>query len=143
MRSSTAIRVLLSGLLGLFAGFAVGSAQEAKPDLVAQLFQQEQWEEVVRLAQSTADHSPELEYEYGVSLAHLERWDESRHALLSGARLAPGDKRFAIELAGVAFKQKNYSEAIAYLHHALRLDPKDAYANDFLATLYYLQGNLD
>ena len=31
----------------------------------------------------------------------------------TGQRLAPNDKRFPIELAGVAFKQKKYGEARA------------------------------
>jgi hypothetical protein len=87
--------------------------------------------------------SPEAAYQSGIALAQLERWDEAHAALLAGSRLAPSDKRFLIELAGVAFKQKKLQEAIAYLRRALRLDPGDAYGNDFLATLYFLQGNLE
>jgi tetratricopeptide (TPR) repeat protein len=107
------------------------------------LFEQERWEELARLGQSVPQRSPDFDYEYGIALAHLERWDESRAALLAGSRLAPRDKRFLIELAGVAFKQKKNGEAAGYLRRALRLDPKDAYVNDFLATLYFLQGNLE
>ncbi len=98
---------------------------------------------MVRLAARVPERSADLEYEYGVALAHLERWDEAHGALRTGMRLAPGDKRFPVELAGVAFKQKKYGDAAGYLHHALRLDPHDAYANDFLATVYYLEGNLE
>ena len=29
------------------------------------------------------------------------------------------------------------------LHRALQLDPKDEYANEFLATVYFLEGNLE
>jgi len=108
-----------------------------------QLFEQEHWQELVQLVQSVPDRSAELEYEYGVALAHLERWDEAHQALRAGLRLAPHDKRFSIELAGVAFKQKKYGAAISDLHRALRLDPADAYANDFLATIYYLEGNTE
>ena len=43
----------------------------------------------------------------------------------------------------MAFKQKKYGEAKTYLHRALQLDPKDEYANEFLATVYFLQGNLE
>ncbi|HET6843426.1 MAG TPA: tetratricopeptide repeat protein [Candidatus Angelobacter sp.] len=76
-------------------------------------------------------------------MARLGRLEEARAALVHGSRLAPEDKRFFIELAGVAYKQKKQSEAIAFLHRALRIDPQDEYANDFLATLYFLQGNLE
>jgi hypothetical protein len=122
------------------AGFARDGVEVA---LAQQLFQQEHWEELVQLVPKVAVRSADLDYEYGVALAHLERWDEANEALRTGLRLAPHDKRFPIELAGVAFKQKKYGAAIGYLRRALRLDPKDAYANDFLATLYYLQDDLE
>lgn len=96
---------------------------------------------MVQLLHNIPDRSAEEEYEYGIALAHLEKWPEARQALLRGSRLKPRDKRFPIELAGVAFKQKNSLQAIGYLRRALRLDGKDDYANDFLATLYFLQGN--
>jgi hypothetical protein len=88
-------------------------------------------------------NSADLDYYYGVALAHLERWAEAGNVLDDGQRLAPRDKRFPIELAGVAFKQKKYGEARRDLHRALRLDLKDAYANEFLATIYFLAGNLE
>jgi len=76
-------------------------------------------------------------------LAHLERWDDARRIFLAARRAQPKDKRFPIELAGIAFKQKKYSLSAAYLRAALRLDPKDSYANDFLATVYFLEGNME
>src|SRR5260221_8612197 len=116
---------------------------QADQAALAHLLQQEHWEELLHLVQTVPERSADLEYEYGVALAHLERWDEAHQALRMGLRLAPRDKRFSIELAGVAFKQKKYTAATSYLHRALRLDPHDAYANDFLATIYYLQGNVE
>ena len=119
---------------------------QAQTDLTAaakQLFEQERWPELVQLLQQTPRNSADLDYYYGVALAHLERWDEAGKALSNGERLAPSDKRFPVELAGVAFKQKKYGEAKTYLHRALRLDAKDEYANEFLATAYFLQGNLE
>lgn len=105
--------------------------------------QEERWSELVQRLAPFSNRSAEQEYEYGIALAHLERWDQARAALLRGSRLQPGDKRFFIELAGIAFKQKQNSRAISHLHRALRLDAKDDYANEFLATLYFLQGNLE
>ena len=60
-----------------------------------------------------------------------------------GLRQQPRRQTFSLELAGVCFKQKNYAEAAGYLRRALRLDPEDTYANDFLASVYFLQGNLE
>jgi len=108
-----------------------------------QLFEQERWSDLAQLLQQSPRNSADVDYYYGVALAHLERWAEAGKALSDGLRLAPNDKRFPIELAGVAFKQKKYGETKKYLHRALQLDSKDEYANEFLATAYFLQGNLE
>jgi len=79
----------------------------------------------------------------GMALAQLGRFPEAQTALEAGRRLAPADARFPVELAGIAFKQKNYPFAIRRLRRAVRLAPADAYANDFLATAYFLEGNLE
>jgi len=78
-----------------------------------------------------------------MAFAHLQRWDEARAALVAGRRACPQQKRFPIELAGVAFQQKRYPEAARWIEKALRLDPHDAYANDFAGTVFLLIGNLD
>src|SRR5215472_8918833 len=101
------------------------------------------WQELLNFAEEATQHSPESDYYRGLALAHLERPDDARHAFLNGRRSAPGDKRFPIELAGLEFKQKHYSQATRYLKAALRLDPKDTYANNFLATIYFLESNLE
>jgi tetratricopeptide (TPR) repeat protein len=108
-----------------------------------ELLAQERWQEIVRLAQATPAPSAELDFYLGTALARLGRWEDARKAFQSGAGLRPSDERFPLELAGVAFKQKLYPEAARYLHRALELAPNDSYANDFLGTVYFLQGNLD
>jgi hypothetical protein len=108
-----------------------------------QLFEQERWPELVKLLEQAPRTSADLGYYYGVALAHQQRWEEARQSLAAGRRLAPRDKRFPIELAGVAFKQKKYDRARSELRRALRLDPRDEYANEFLATIYFLDGNLE
>lgn len=128
-------------LLGPWSTFSHAQADQAAP--ADQLFQQERWEELVHLVQALPDRPAELQFKYGVALARLQRWQEAEAALRAGMRLAPADERFPVELAGVSFRQKKYGVATGYLHRALRLDPKDAYANDFLATVYYLRGNLE
>ena len=59
------------------------------------------------------------------------------------SRLWPRDPRFPTELAGVDFKQKKYARAARWLQLALRLNPHDAYVNEFLATIYFLEGNTE
>ena len=76
-------------------------------------------------------------------MAHLGRWDQARAAFLAGRRLRPRDERFPVELGGVAFKQKRYAEAARWLREGLKLAPNDAYANDFLATIYFIEGNTE
>lgn len=117
-------------------------------DQVKQLCKQERWQEVVRLAeadslQSSSSHSPDLDYCYGTALAHQQRWEDAARILQSASRHYPQDKRFPEELAGIAFKQKNYPRAARYLHRALRIDPTDSYAKEFLATVYFLENNLE
>jgi tetratricopeptide (TPR) repeat protein len=80
---------------------------------------------------------------YGAALAHLGRWAEAKAAFETGRRAFSHDARFPVELAGVAFKEKKYAEAQSWLQQALRLSPDDTYANDFLGTVFFLQGNLD
>ncbi len=78
-----------------------------------------------------------------MALARLGRLNAARAVLLSGRRRYPRDPRFPVELAGIAFRQKNYRAAQSELRRALRLNPQDRYANEFLATIYFLQHNLD
>src|SRR5437868_12511825 len=78
-----------------------------------------------------------------MALAKLERWDEARTAFELGRGQYPDDPRFTVELAGIAFKQRRYDDAKRDLRIVLRRDPDDRYANDFLATLYSLDGNTE
>src|SRR5882672_1571245 len=110
---------------------------------IKQLFAEERWEEIVRVAEVEAERSADINYYYGTALARLGRWDEARRAFQIGLSQQPGDKRFSLELAGVCFRQKNYPAAAEHLRRALRLDPADTYANDFLAGVYFLQGNVE
>ncbi len=133
--------VILICLAGSAAGQTspdFGPVQQAK-----QLADKEQWQEVVRLSESVAIRPPELNYLYGTALAHLEHWPQAHQVFRAGERSLPQDERFPLELAGVDFKQKRYAEATSHLQRALRLAPKDPYANEFLATIYFLQGNLE
>src|ERR1700704_6060097 len=80
------------------------------------------WEEAAKLARGSADQPPEFDFLAGLALARLEKWEEAKQAFVAGCRKAPGDSRFLVELAGVAYKQKDLRAAKSHLHAALRLD---------------------
>lgn len=149
-RSSASQRAFVYALavLSLVVTSLVSNAQthDSARDVLAQiqaLFEQQRWPEVVRAIEAAPLRNADLEYFYGSSLAQLGRWDEARRAFLRGRQLLTKDKRFPIELAGVAYRQKHYREATRWLHRGLQIDPNDSYANDFLGTIYFLQGNLE
>lgn len=107
------------------------------------LYEQGKWEDVAREAPEGDDAPAEADFYRGLALAKLRRWDEARAAFAAGARKNPRDERFPVELAGVAYKQNRFREAERELRRALRLAPGDSYAVNFLATIYFLRGNLD
>lgn len=119
------------------------SLESLHPANLQKLANEERWHEIVAQVEATAERSAEIDYYYGLALARLQRWDTARSALTAGGRLAPRDKRFPTELAGIEFVQKRYARAARDLHRALRLDPRDTYVNDFLGTVYFLEGNLE
>lgn len=135
--------LLLLTCLALSASQSSLPQQDSTEATARRLFEAESWPQLATLLEAVPHRSADLEYYYGMALAHLNRMEEAGNALRAGSVLQPGDKKFPIELAGVAFRQKRYNEARRYLRRALRLDPADPYAIDFLATIYFLQGNLE
>jgi tetratricopeptide (TPR) repeat protein len=122
------------------------SAQTPDPNSLArikQLVVEERWQEILSIAEAESAPSADLNYYYGIALARLERLGDAESAFERGRMQQPRDKRFSVELAGIRFKQKKYAEAADFLQRALRLDPADKYANDFLGSVYFLQGNLE
>ncbi|MGA9061881.1 MAG: tetratricopeptide repeat protein, partial [Terracidiphilus sp.] len=120
------------------------AAPQAPSDQVLQKLAGEQrWNDIVLLLEPVAPRTASMDFYLGIALGRLGRWNDAEIALEAGRRLAPHDPRFPVELAGIAFKQKDYPRAIRLLRQALRLAPNDAYANDFLGTAYFLEGNLE
>jgi tetratricopeptide (TPR) repeat protein len=117
----------------------------APPDAshIKQLYSEQKWDEIVRAMQAPSPDHADLDYYYGSALAQRGRLDDARNAFLAGHRIAPKDARFSVELAGVAFKQNQRKQAILWLQRALQIDASDIYTNDFLATIYFLNGNLE
>ena len=135
--------VLLLMSCNTMRGQCPAGALNAPPEQaqIQQAFEQHNWTDVVRFAAPLADRSADAQFEYGLALAHLEKWTEARATLIVGEHACPMQKRFAVELAGIAFELKRYPESASWLRKALKLDPKDDYANNFAGTVYMLMGN--
>jgi tetratricopeptide (TPR) repeat protein len=106
-------------------------------------FDSGQWEEAAKLAHGPEGQSPELDFLRGLALARQQQWNEARNAFAAGHLKSPSDPRFLVELAGVDYKQSNFSAAKRNLRAALRLGSRDSYTRDFLGTVYFLEGNLE
>jgi tetratricopeptide (TPR) repeat protein len=138
-------------ILSLVAALALGlpafaqdiASDQARLPAAQSAFDAGHWEETAKLARGPLDQSPELDFLAGLALARLEKWDEAKLAFDGGFRKAPGDSRFLVELAGIAYKQKDFRTAKKNLHAALTLNPRDSYSREFLATIYFLEGNLE
>lgn len=131
--------VLFCGCLNLIA--QTGRAELPSTLEVQKLAAEQRWEEIVRLLAPMQSRSADMNFYYGSALTRLDRWPEAERAFQAGFRLAPGDPRFPIELAGLAFRQKHYSQAAHRLRQAIKLAPNNSYANNFLGTIYFLQEN--
>ena len=143
-RKGFVILILVAVLaLGLPAFTQEHASDEARLSAARTAFDAGGWEEAARLARGPADQSPDLDLLAGFALARLEKWDEAKAAFEAGAHKAPRDPRFLAELAGIAYKQKDFRTAKNKLHAALRLNPQDSYSREFLATIYFLDGNLE
>jgi len=138
-------------ILSLVAVLALGlpapaqdiASDQARLPAAQSAFDAGHWEEAAKLARGPGGQSPELDLLAGLALARLEKWAEAKNAFDAGFRKAPGDARFLVELAGIAYKQKDFRTAKQNLRAGLRLNPRDSYSREFLATIYFLEGNLD
>ena len=141
--------MLRFGILVFWFCSHLGLAGQTRPaeapaaEKVQQLATEHRWQEITLLLGPLRSRSANLNFYYGTALARLGRWQEAENAFRAGSSLAPNDPKFPIELAGVAFKRKRYPQAARHLRRALKLAPHDDYANDFLGTVYFLQGNLE
>ena len=95
---------------------------------------------LVRMAAAGGDS--DVEFERGMALARQGQLEEAARIFDAARRQFPEDPRFPTELAGVAYREHRAGEAKDLLREALRLNPSDKYGNDFLATLYWNEGNL-
>src|SRR5487761_1162013 len=110
---------------------------------VKKLYDAARWNDVVNAVPESPAETVELELYRGLALAQLQRFREAEQAFRAGLKRSPRDARFFEELAGIAYRQKQFARAKTNLRRALVLAPKDDYANNFIASIYFLEGNLD
>lgn len=123
------------------------AAQTAAPvDKILQvrkLYDAGRWNDVVQTVPESPAESADLELYRGLALAKLQRWEEARKAFEAGFAGHPRNGRFLTELAGIAYRERKYPLAKRYLRQALAIDPHDDYANNFTASIYFLEDNLE
>lgn len=119
------------------------STSTSATQTVKKLYDSAQWTAVLRAVPHATGEPADLILYRALALTQLGRLDAADHALQTGFAAYPRDVRFLEELAGIAYRRKHYRMATRELHRALKLDPHDRYADDFLASIYFLQGNLE
>jgi len=110
---------------------------------VKRLYDAGHWSEVVEALPGGDNENADLQMYRGLALAKLGRWDDAQKTFEAGAARYPADARFLVELGGIAYREKALSLAERDLRRALAIQPKDDYSNDFLASIYFLHGNLE
>ena len=120
---------------------AVSSAEKLAE--VRQLYEAERWNDVVDAVPDSPDVEADLQFYRGLALAQLNRLQEAEKTFQAGLLRHPRDTRFLTELAGIAYRKKRFVQAKKYLRRALAINPHDDYANDFLASIYFLEDNLE
>ena len=114
-----------------------------KTAAVKKLYDAGRWGDVVRAVPESAAGPADLELYRGLALAQLQRFQEAEKAFRAGLARHPRETRFLEEMAGIAYREKHNSLAKNDLRRALAIDPQDEYANNFLASMYFLEGNLE
>ncbi len=132
-----------SGLIALILLCGCAAFADDALNLAQNFYRAGRWNDVVALWRGYPNAPPDLDYYAGMSLARLGKTGDARKALESGYGKSRLDNRFPTELAGLAFERKDFAAAKTYLARALRLDPQDSYASDFLGSIYFLEHNLE
>lgn len=141
-------RLILVSLLLILPAYsraqsASATSPGAKTTAVKKLYDAGRWNAVVQAVPESPDEPAKLTLYRGLALAQLQRWREAKKTFELGLLRHPRNPDLLEELAGVDYHQKNYAAAKHLLRRALSINPRDAYANNFLASIYFLQGNLE
>lgn len=137
---------LLLGLLLFQPGNSISQEPPTPKDRlpeIKQLFEAGRWNDVVQALPESPYLEADLQFYRGLALARMERWEEAEKTFEAGVLSYPRDARFLEELAGIAYREKQFARAKRYLRRSLAINPNDEYSNNFLASIYFLQDNLE
>jgi hypothetical protein len=134
---------LATPILACSLVFAQDRQQESL-DYLEQLRDQGAWLKILEATDSQIQPDYRHRFLRGLALAHLGRLSEAEVELTRAAeRAGSAAGEVLVELAGVQFKLKRLGKAITNLEKAISMGQADPYVFDFLASLYYLEGNLE
>src|ERR1700740_1995831 len=88
--------------------FAADDSTEDKISAVKKLYDEQRWEEVVAPTQDAPATPADFGLYRGLALAHLQRWEEAQRVFEASLARNPGDARIMTELAGLAYRQKQF-----------------------------------
>ncbi len=145
-RSAALALIFLLLLFLLAPGLAFSQAtvsSDTTTQKVKALYDAGRWRDVVRAVPESSAEPADAELYRGLALARLGRYAQAERTFQAGHTGHPKDARFLSEMAGIAYRDKRFSTAKIELRRALAIDPKDDYSNNFLASIYFLEGNLD
>ena len=140
------ISPLLLAILLFPSGYTVSQVASSHADRlseVRQLYEAERWNDIVQAVPESPDEEAELQLYRGLALAKMNRWEEAEKTFEAGLQRHPRDARFLVELAGIAYREKRFAKAKRYLRRSLAINRQDEYANNLLASIYFLQDNLE
>ncbi len=129
-------------LLLLLGSFWTAPAAEDLAARVRALYEAGEYAKAAAEAEPAVEPPADVIFYHGLALARLDRNEGARAVLAAGRKSYPRDKRFPLELAGVAYREQQFGRARRFLRQALRLDPSDEYGNDFLGSLYLVEGDV-
>ncbi len=107
------------------------------------MYEAKRWNDVVQAVPESPNVEADLRIYLGLALTQLGRWEEAKKTFKQGLHDYPRDARFLVELAGIAYREKRFAKAEQYLRRSLAIAPEDDYANNFLASIYFLRDNLE
>lgn len=125
------------------AAFAEDNPIQAKILAVKALYDGHHWEDVVAATEQAPATPGDFGLYRGLALSRLERWDEAQQVFQASLARNPADARIMTELAGLAYRRKDFKGAKSYSLRALAREPADEYSNNLLASIYFLEGNLE
>ena len=134
--------IVVFAILAAAVSASEGSVEE-KIAATRKLYDEKQWEEVLQATKDAPVRPGDFGLYRGLALSHLQRWDEAQVAFAASLASNPNDSRLMVELGGLAYRKKDFPEAKTYLRHALAIDGRDSYTNNLLASIYFLEGNLE